>query len=137
MAGSNTEHTRTLITHLFEEYEKGELRQIMRVVADDVHWTLAGTSQLSGVYRSKAEFSDAIRDRMNPKLREPIRPNVRRIIVDDDTAVVEFHGHATSIAGRPYDNDYCWVIRVDDDRIVEITAYLDGAMLDDLLQATE
>jgi ketosteroid isomerase-like protein len=137
MAGSNTEHTRELITRLFKEYENGALRQIMNAVADDVHWVLAGTNQLSGEYRSKSEFSDAIRDRMNPKLREPIRPSVRRITVDNDVAVVEFHGRATSISGRPYENDYCWILRVADDQIVEVTAYLDGAMLDDLLQATE
>jgi len=51
--------------------------------------------------------------------------------------VVEWHGHATSIVERPYDNDYCWVIRVAEDRIVEVTAYLDGALVEELLRTTE
>jgi ketosteroid isomerase-like protein len=48
---------------------------------------------------------------------------LRRIVAEGDlAAVVEWHGQATSIADRPYDNDYCWVICVDEDRIVEVRA---------------
>lgn len=39
-----------------------------------------------------------------------------------DLAVAEWHGRATSIADGPYDNDYCWVIRVAEDRIVGVRA---------------
>jgi ketosteroid isomerase-like protein len=45
---------------------------------------------------------------------------VRRIVAEGNLAVVEWRGHATSVAERPYDNDYCWVIRVDGDRIVGV-----------------
>jgi uncharacterized protein len=54
-----------------------------------------------------------------------------------DLAVAEWHGRATSIADGPYDNDYCWVIRVAEDRIVEVRAYFDGALVEELFRTTE
>jgi uncharacterized protein len=70
-------------------------------------------------------------------LKEPVRPRVRRIIAVGDLAVAEWHGRATSIADGPYDNDYCWVIRVAEDRIVEVRAYFDGALVEELFRTTE
>jgi ketosteroid isomerase-like protein len=62
---------------------------------------------------------------------------VRRIIVEGDLAVVEWRGQGTSIVDRPYDNDYCWIMRVAGDQIVEVTAYLDGALVEELFRTTE
>jgi hypothetical protein len=62
---------------------------------------------------------------------------MRLIIAEGDLAVVWWHGHATIIADGPYDNDCCWVIRVADDRIVEVTVYLDGALVEELFHTTE
>ena len=50
---------------------------------------------------------------------------------------MEWHGRATSIADRPYANDYCWVISVAEDRIVEVNAYLDGALVEELFRTAE
>src|SRR5215208_6796319 len=44
---------------------------------------------------------------------------------------------ATSIVDRPYNHDYSWVIRVARDRIVEATACLDGALVEELFCTTE
>jgi len=47
-------------------------------------------------------------------------------------------GQATSIADRPYDNETnCWVIRVAGDQIVEVRAYFDGLLVEELLRSTE
>jgi uncharacterized protein len=134
---SETNATRALVERLFAAYEQGDSQPLFDHVADDVHWTVTGKNYLSGEYRSKREFLDATYERLAAVLKEPVRPRVRRIITEGDLAVVEWHGHATSIANRPYDNDYCWVIRVAGDRIVEVTAYLDGALVEELFRTTE
>jgi hypothetical protein len=39
---------------------------------------------------------------------------------------------------RPgHDNDYCWIIRVVDGRIVEVTAFFDGSLVEELFRTTE
>jgi len=50
---------------------------------------------------------------------------------------VEWHGHATSIVDRPYDNEYCRVIRVAEDQIGEVRAYLDDALGEELFRTTQ
>jgi ketosteroid isomerase-like protein len=62
---------------------------------------------------------------------------MRRIIAEGYLAVVEWRGQATSIVDRPYNHDYCWVIRVARDRIVEATACLDGALVEERFRITE
>jgi ketosteroid isomerase-like protein len=62
---------------------------------------------------------------------------LRRIVAEGNLAVVEWRGHATSIAERPYDNDYCWVIRVEEGRIVEVKAYFDGGLVQEPFGTTE
>jgi uncharacterized protein len=137
MHNPDTDDTRALVERLFEAYERGDSEQLFDHVADDVHWTITGTNPLSGEYRSKREFLDATYERLATVLREPVRPRVRRIIVDGDLAVVEWRGQASSIADRPYDNDYCWIIRVAEDQIVEVTAYFDGLLVEELFRSTE
>ena len=137
MQTSETHDTRALVERLFAAYERGDSQPLFDHVADDVHWTVTGKNSLSGEYRSKREFLDATYERLAAVLKEPVQPRVRRIIAEGDLAVVEWHGHATSIANRAYDNDYCWVIRVAGDRIVEVTAYLDGALVEELFRTTE
>jgi uncharacterized protein len=137
MQNSETQDTRVLVERLFAAYERGDSQQLFDHVAEDVRWTITGNNPLSGEYRNKSEFIEATYERLAAVLKEPVRPRVRRIIAEGDLAVVEWHGHATSIIDRPYDNDYCWVIRVTGDRIVEVTAYLDGALVEELFRTTE
>ena len=137
MKSSETHATRALVERLFAAYERGDSQQFFDHVADDVHWTVTGAHPLSGEYRSKREFLDATYERLADVLKQPIQPRVRRIIAEGDLAVVEWRGHATSIVDRPYNNDYCWVVRVAGDRIVEVTAYLDGGLLEELFRMTE
>jgi len=137
MQNSETQDTRALVERLFAAYERGDSQQLFDHVAEDVHWTITGNNPLSGEYRNKSEFIEATYERLATVLKEPVRPRVRRIIAEGDLAVVEWHGHATCIVDRPYDNDYCWVIRVAGERIVEVTAYLDGALVEELFRTTE
>jgi ketosteroid isomerase-like protein len=137
MQSSETNATKALVERLFAAYERGDSQPFFDHVADDVHWTVTGTHTLSGEYRSKREFLEATYERLADVLKQPIQPRVRQIIAEGDLAVVEWRGKATSIVDRPYDNDYCWVIRVAGDRIVEVTAYLDGALVEELFRTTE
>ncbi len=134
---SQTDATKALVERLFAAYERGDSQQLFDHVADDVHWTITGANPLSGEYRSKREFIEATYERLAAVLKQPVQPRVRRIIAEDDLAVVEWRGHATSIVDRPYDNDYCWIIRVAEDRIVEVRAYFDGALVEELFRTTE
>ena len=137
MQSSEIQATRALVEHLFAAYERGDSQQSSDHVAEDVHWTVTGKNPLSGKSRSKREFLQTTYERLATILKQPIRPHVRRIIAEGYLAVVEWRSQATTIVDRPYNHDYCWVTRVARDRIVEATACLDGALVEELFCTTE
>ena len=137
MHETGTGDTKALVERLFAAYERGDSQPLFDHVADDVRWKIMGTNPLSGEYHSKREFLDASYERLGPILKDPVVPRVRRILAEGDVAVVEWHGRGTSVADKPYDNDYCWIIRVEGDRIVEVRAYFDGGLVEELLRTTK
>jgi ketosteroid isomerase-like protein len=54
------------------------------------------------------------------------------IVAEDDIIVVYWRGHATTLDGKPYDNTYCWIMRVQDGTVREATAFFDAPPLMEL-----
>jgi uncharacterized protein len=52
-----------------------------------------------------------------------------RFTAEDDRVVVEAHGRVTTKEGRPYNNSYCYVFRIADGRVKEITEYFDTQLV--------
>lgn len=126
-SGSNGELVRTA----FASWEKGDNRPFFKIVSDDVTWQVIGTTPVSGVYHSKQEFltgTQALFDRF----AEPIMASVKNVHEAGDTVVLQWEGNSTGVNGRPYHQTYCWVMRLADSRVVDVVAYLDTALLDDM-----
>jgi ketosteroid isomerase-like protein len=105
-------------------------------VADDVRWTVVGSHPLAGTFTSKKEFIEKRFEKLKGRLQQPPTCSVTRITVEDDVAVVEFQGGATTVTGRPYNNWYCWVLTVANGRITEMTNYLDSQLVVELFADT-
>jgi ketosteroid isomerase-like protein len=43
--------------------------------------------------------------------------------------VVECRGKVTTKTGKPYNNTYCWVCRLVDGKLTELTEYLDTELV--------
>jgi uncharacterized protein len=52
---------------------------------------------------------------------------VHRLIADDSNIAVAFTRRSLTAAGKPYENEYCFVLRYVDGRIVEGWEYVDTA----------
>jgi ketosteroid isomerase-like protein len=132
-----TDRTRSLLQRLFSEYERGDLGPLFDHVVDDVRWTVMGTHPLAGEYRSKDEFRRATYERLDGVLAGPIQCRLTRVLADGEVGVVEWRGHATSMNGDPFDNVYCWLMRVRDEVIVEVTADVDSTRVTALFASVE
>ena len=110
----------------------------------DVIWTCAGSAHsLAGTRYSIESHAEATFNRLGKKLDGPIEFSVLRAIVDSDRAddgwwsAVETRGKATRTNGEPYENEYAWLLRWNDDgRIVEIRSYFDTMLAEQVLRAT-
>jgi ketosteroid isomerase-like protein len=123
------DENRQLITEAFAAWAEGDSRPFFRLVADDVSWTVIGTTSISGTFASKAAFVEGATGPLTRRLAEPIRANVERILVDGDHVVVQWRGRSASHTGVPYHQTYCWVLRLQDGRVVEAVAYLDTELV--------
>ena len=121
------------VRRLFSYLESGSGDKFFEHVADDVDWTVEGTHPLAGHYSSKADFHAHTFARLNKILPGGTQLHVENVLTDKDWAVVELRSHATAMNGMRFDNRYCWVIRLKDDMIVEVRAYLDSALVQKLI----
>lgn len=126
-----------LVRRLFTHLERGEADAFFEHVADDVRWTVMGTHPLAGTYHDKHRFREATFGRLDRVLRDGVRLRLVNLIVAEDTAVAELEALSTAVNGEPFDNTYCWVMRFDRERIVEVRAYLDSALVQRVLEENE
>ncbi len=121
-----------MIREAFDAWSGGDGRPFFKLVADDVRWTVIGSTPISRTYTSKADFRGALRS-MSEHLASELRVVVRDVIADGDKVAVQFDSHAAGKNGTAYDQTYCWVMRLADGRVREVTAYLDTELLAKLL----
>jgi hypothetical protein len=110
--------------------ETGSNEALLAALADDVQWTIAGSSRLSRTYRSKADLLTHALEPLGRRLDGAVRSHVEEVLEAGDTVVVRWRGEARTKWGEGYDNDYCWILTWSGDRIVRVVAYLDTLLLE-------
>jgi uncharacterized protein len=129
-AVSNTQRlTTAYIQQIFRNLESGDGKGFFEHVAEDVDWVVEGTHPLAGHYHTKADFLAHTFDQLEKVLPQGTQLHVEHLLISDDWAVVELHSEATAKNGLRFDNRYCWLCRFADDKIVEVRAYLDSALV--------
>ena len=102
------------------------------LLADDVHWTVIGSTAVSRTYTSKQAFIDGAVKPLGEKISGAIQPTVRDIIADGDKIVLQWDGRAVGKNGTIYHQTYCWVMRIENGKVSEGTAYLDTELITQL-----
>jgi ketosteroid isomerase-like protein len=117
------------VRNIFESLETGDGGEFFTHVADDVDWIVEGTHPLAGHYHSKADFLAHTFEKLAKVLPQGTQLHVENVLASGDWAVVELHSLATAKNGLRFDNRYCWLCRFRGDKIVEVRAYLDSALV--------
>ena len=125
----DTAQNRKLIEDAFNGWTRGDRTAFNDLLADNLRWTVIGNSPVSGSYNSKREFLEGAGARMAEKLATPIQPTLRHVIADNNMVALVFDGRAAGKNGTDYRQTYCWVLRLEDGRIREGTAYLDTELI--------
>ena len=125
-----TESNRRLIADAFSRWENGDFSAVLDLMAEDLEWTIIGTTAISGTYASRQAFQDTVGNMLRKAFTSPIKPTIHKVIADGSDVAVLFESHAETHTGPDYDQVYCWAMEVVDGRIRRGTAYLDTAMID-------
>jgi len=125
----DTTGNKKLIQDAFNAWIRGNGTAFFDLLADDVCWTVIGSTPVSRVYESKQAFLDGAARPLGEKLSGTIKPTVRDIIVEGDRVVLQWDGQATGKNGTLYQQTYCWVMKIDNGRVREGIAYLDTELI--------
>lgn len=121
--------SKQVLERVYREASRGNPQPLLDVLADDVQWTIIGSTELSGVYRGKREVTDNLLARLRARLATPVAFTIDRLIADGEYVVMQARGQATAITGLAYDNTYCIVARIVDGEIREMTDYVDTELI--------
>lgn len=118
-----------LVLGFFDDIAKGNIQGALDRMAEDLRFTLIGTTILSGVCKSRKEFVDRILAPLGAQLEGPLTITTDNLIAEGDFVVVQSHGRSTTRQGVAYNNTYCQVFRVVGGKIREATEYLDTELV--------
>ena len=124
-----TEENKRLMQRVFDELSRGNSAALIEVLADDVEWHVTGTTKFSGTYRGKGTLMNELVVPLFSQLADQFVMTADRVMADDNYVVVEARGKATTKAGRPYNNKYCWVFRMEDGMVKQVTEYMDTQLV--------
>ena len=118
-----------LLQNIFSELSKGNGKPFVESLADDICWTIIGSTKWSGTYRGKQAVLNELLKPLFAQFADQYTNIAHRFIAEDDYVVVECRGRVTAKSGAPYNNTYCWICRVADGKLQELTEYLDTELV--------
>jgi len=118
-----------LLQHIFDELAQGNSRPLVESMADDFCWTVTGSTRWSKTYEGKQAVIGELFGTLRSRMADRIRTRAERFIAEDDLVVIEARGNNTTRSGKPYNNTYCFVFRLANGKLQEVTEYMDTMLV--------
>ncbi len=118
-----------LIQSMFAELSKGNAEAFLENMADDVEFTLIGSTKYSGTFNGKQELIKKLLSPLSAQLESGITITPSNFIADGDFVAMQAKGRSTTKSGKPYDNTYCQVFQVVNGQVQRVTEYLDTELV--------
>lgn len=131
--GQTPSANKKIIQAGFDRWAKGT-GSFFDLLADDVKWTITGSTPLSKTYNSKKQFLDEVINPLNDRLSKKIVPSVRALYAEGNTVIALIDGKATAKDNCSYNMSYGWFMEMKNGRIVKVTAFLDGIQFADIMK---
>jgi uncharacterized protein len=117
------------ISNMFAELSKGNGDAFLNALADDVSFTIIGSTKYSGTFKGKQELINKLLAPLNAQVEGGMTITPDNLIADGDFVAMQARGKALSKNGRRYDNTYCHVFRFASGKVQEVTEYLDTELI--------
>lgn len=127
------DHKRTMQA-IFAALEQGNGKPFVEAMRDDFEWKISGQGPWGRTWRGKAAVIGDLFRPLFAQFEGSYRNRASRFVAEGDTVVVECKGNVATKAGARYDNDYCYICRLDDHgKLVALTEYMDTALAERVL----
>ncbi len=114
-----------ILQRAFEGTAKGDGRAFVDTFADDVRWSIIGSTSWSRTFAGKAAVIASLLRPLAAEFSGPNLVSAERIIGEGDIVVVEASNHSVTRSGAAYPNRYCFIFVFKAGKVAEITEYCD------------
>jgi uncharacterized protein len=128
---------RQLIEDAYQALAAGEGRPFVDLLAEDVRWTIMGDTAWSGTWEGVRSVRIELLDPLFAQFETTYRAEALRVIAEGDWVVIESRGDVITRSGKPYRNAYCYVCRMEDGKVRELTEYCDTKLIAEALAPPE
>jgi hypothetical protein len=118
-----------LIQDMFAELSKGNAQAFLNNMADDVQFTIMGTTKYSGTCNGKQELLSKVLSPLSAQLEGGLTITPDNFIAEGDFVAMQARGKSTTKAGKSYNNTYCQVFRIVNGKVQQVTEYLDTELV--------
>ena len=118
-----------LIQDMFAELSKGNAQAFMTNMADDVEFTIVGTTKYSGTCKGKQELVSKVLSPLSAQLEGGLTITPDNFIAEGDFVAMQARGKSNTKAGGTYNNTYCQVFRIVNGKVQQVTEYLDTELV--------
>ena len=118
-----------IVRNMFAELSKGNAEAFLGTLADNVRFTIIGTTRFSGTFNGKQEFINKVLGPLSAQLEGGISLAPDNFIADGEYVAMQGRGKSNTKAGGTYNNTYCHVFRIVNGKVQEATEYLDTELV--------
>ncbi|MGE0826876.1 MAG: nuclear transport factor 2 family protein [Candidatus Binatia bacterium] len=118
-----------MIQNMFAELSKGNAEAFLGNLADDVRFTIIGTTKYSGTCNGKQELISKVLGPLSSQLEGGLTITPENFIAEGDFVAMQARGKSTTKTGKSYNNTYCQVFRIANGKVQEVTEYLDTELV--------
>ena len=114
-----------VIRNMFAELSKGNADAFIGGLADNLRFTIIGTTKFSGTFNGKQEFINKVLAPLAAQLEGGLTMTIDNLIAEGDYVAMQARGKSNTKSGGTYNNTYCQVWRLANGKVQEATEYLD------------
>ena len=125
----STTKNKEIVRRFYQAGNSGNMDACFDLISDDIKWVNIGSTSLSGTFRGKEELMEKLLGPLFGRLKAGIFTRINQLIAEGEYVVAQTSGTAETLDGRPYNNTYCWIIRLRNGKFVEVTEFADTELI--------
>ncbi len=124
-----------LMQFIFAALAQGKGKPFIDAMSDDFCWIVQGRTAWSRRYEGKQVVREQLFKPLFAQFAGTYINRASCFVAEGDKVVVECRGEVTTQKGESYNNQYCYVCRFANGRLVELVEYLDTQLVAAVLDA--
>jgi uncharacterized protein len=112
------------------DFSKSSVEGFLTALAENVRYTIIGTTKFSGTFNGKQDLLERAFVPLMSELETPGPMETDNLIAEGDYVVQQGRGVGRKAkSGEPYNNTYCFVYKLANGKVIEVTDYCDTELV--------